>query len=560
MPRPAPSRSRLTILAFGLLNAIIDVPRLFARGSRRGPLRGVARTLAVAWGTLPALTDAVRSVRFAQRLRGERGGTRVLAPVLERTLARATEVAAALELRGFAGTPVPGDCEAPVEVRGARVAHAGAPNAVRVDELVLAPGTLTLIAGATGSGKSTVLRALSGLLTHLDGGAVSGVMEVVGHSRVSVPPRDTAQRVGVVLQQPRGAFTTETVRDEIGLALELRGVARVIVAARVDEVAEAVGIRPLLDRRLRGLSAGEATLVAIAAAIVERPILLLVDEPLADLDTTYRQRIVALLGALAHDAGVCVLVAEHRGAEFAEVADRTLAIVDAALGEWEPATEAALAPRGGAMPGEVVLAVRELTVRHAAGVAVHEATLSLRAGEIAAIVGPNGAGKSSLLAAIAIPDAAADVALDGRPVATRRATGGVALVPDASDDLFVCDTVADECRRADRHAHAAAGTTVRRFAELLGLERDSPEISAQVARHPLDLSSGERRCLALALQLSSSPRVLLVDEPTRGLDPQARQLVAAALARLAEEGSGVLVATHDKDFAAAAGGQHPSPA
>ena len=212
----------------------------------------------------------------------------------------------------------------------------GAPPVVRIDELVLAPATLTVLGGATGSGKTTVLRALSGLHTHVDGGTLAGTLEVVGHDRAAVPPRDTAQRVGVVLQHPREAFATEHVRDEVGLALELRGVARVIVAARVDEVAEAVGIRHLLDRRLRGLSAGEATLVAIAAAVVERPILLVVDEPLADLDESYRRRIVDLLGTLAHEAGVCVVVAEHRVAEFADVADRFVAIEDGGLHEGAP--------------------------------------------------------------------------------------------------------------------------------------------------------------------------------------------------------------------------------
>ncbi|MEU1971158.1 ATP-binding cassette domain-containing protein [Microbacterium sp. NPDC019599] len=541
----------LTILAFGLLNALIDLPRVFARGSRRGPLRGIARTLAVAWGTLPALVDAVRSVRFAQRLRGERGGARLLAPVLERTLARATAVAAALELRGFAGTSVPGDCEAPVVVRDAELAHAGASSVVRIDDLRLAPGTLTVLAGATGSGKSTVLRALGGLLTHLDGGSITGTLEVVGHNRTAVAPRDTAQRVGVVLQQPRDAFATERVRDELGLALELRGVAPVLVRARVDEVAEAVGIRPLLERRLRGLSAGEATLVAIAAAIVERPILLLVDEPLADLDTDYRRRIVTLLGALAHDAGVCVVVAEHRAAEFAAVADRMLALEAGVLQESAVSDAPIRARRSTSLPGAEVLTVRGLTVRHGDGVAVEDADLALRSGEIVALLGPNGAGKSSLLAAMAVPDAVSDVFLDGARVARRGRGGagaGIALVPDASDDLFVHETVAAECRRADRRAHEPVGTTLQRFADLLGL---GAEVVARGEQHPLDLSSGERRCLALAVQLASSPRVLLVDEPTRGLDPRARQVVASALERLTEEGTAVLVATHDAEFAAA---------
>lgn len=530
-----------TILAFGLLNALFDISRLFARGARRGPFRGIARALGVAWATLPSLTDAVRAVRFARRLRGERSGARLLAPVLERTLERATAVAAALELRGFAGRSEEGDCAHPVEVRDAVVGH-GATAVVRVPELVLGTASLTVLSGPTGSGKSTVLRALSGLLTHVDGGSASGEVRVVGRERVAVPPRDTARTVGVVLQNPREAFATERVADEIGLALELRGLAPVLRDARVREVVEHVGISALLGRRIRELSAGEATLVAIASAVVDEPILLVVDEPLADLDADHRVRIIALLDALAHDAGMCVVVAEHRAAEFAGVADAWLRVeAGAVIAHSARIPQSADAPPGspvaaGATSGRTVLAARSVTVRRGEAVLVREASLDLRAGEVAALRGPNGAGKSSLLAALALPSRDADIA----------ASGGTALVPDASDDLFVCDTVAAECRRADRRAHT--GDAAERFAGLLRRDPAGAEFTAVLARHPRDLSVGQRRCLAITLQTLARPRVLLVDEPTRGLDPEASALVAAALRAHADAGGAVLIATHDADF------------
>ncbi len=577
-----------TILAFGLLNAVLDLPRLFARGARRGPFRGLARMLSIAWATLPALADAVRAARFAQRLRGERGGARLLAPVLQRTLERATAVAAALELRGYAGRGLPGDCTHPVDVREAAFGFGATPT-LRIDALALSHGTLTVLSGPTGSGKSTLLRALSGLHAHVDGGRADGVVQVVGHDRTAVPPRDTARTVGVVLQHPRDAFATERVADEIGLALELRGVAPVIVADRVREVAERVGIASLLDRRLRTLSAGEATLVAIAAAVAEHPILLLVDEPLADLDLDARARIVHLLDALAHEAGLCVVVAEHRAAEFAGVADTWLRVeegtvrvaeddtaeraacatppIRAGKGVPEPFSPASTAdrlsserPAAQAVAARVpaALAVSALTVRHGDRIAVREAALSLAPGEIVALTGPNGAGKSSLLAALAEQEK------------------GVALVPDASDDLFVRDTVAAECRRADTRAQrahradtraqrahraedaAATGihpTTVARFAALLGLAPDDPALARRLALHPRDLSAGERRCLAIALQTARRPAVLMIDEPTRGLDPRARDLVGRAIISQADAGVAVLLATHDLGFADAVAGR-----
>ena len=532
----------LTILAFGVLNALLDMPRLLARGARSGPFRGLARALAVAWATLPGLADAVRSARFAQRLRGERGGVRLLAPVLERTLERATAVAAALELRGYAGRGLSGACEHPVLVRDATLGF-GSVTTLRVDDLTLQPGDLTVLSGPTGSGKSTLLRALSGLHAHVDGGWAAGRIEVVGLARGATPPRDTSRTVGVVLQNPRAAFATETVRDELGLALELRGVARVIIDARVREVAERIGIVALLERPLRGLSAGEATLVAIGAAIIEQPILLLVDEPLADLDAAARARIVGLLSALAHEAGLSVLVAEHRATEFAGVADGWLRVDEGALTCMTPAETSEIsedvlsdAParencrRRSGGPAEPALSVTGVTVRHGERIAVRDAAVVLHDGEIVAVTGPNGAGKSSLLVALADET-------------------GTALVPDASDDLFLRDTVAAECRRADRRLTAAS--TADRFARLLSLEPEGTEFRRRLAQHPRDLSAGERRCLAIAVQTARSPAVLMIDEPTRGLDPRARALVARAIAAQADAGTAVLLATHDAGFVAA---------
>ncbi|RKS93163.1 energy-coupling factor transport system ATP-binding protein [Microbacterium sp. AG790] len=545
----------LTIIAFGVLSALLDLPRLLARGARRGPFQGLARALSIAWATLPALADAARTARRAQRLRGERGfgaGIRALAPLLEATIERATAVGASLELRGYAGRGLEGDCHRPVALAPLTLGFAGdavvavdgwSVGADRAGDGIRA-GSLTVITGASGSGKTTLLRALSGLHTHLDGGWLDGVLQVAGHDRVHTPPRDLSRLVGVVLQNPRAGFVTTTVRDEIGLALELRGLARLLVDERVRDVAGRVGVAGLLDRPLRELSAGQATLVAIAAAIIEQPVLLLVDEPLADLDRTARSRIVTLLGALAHEAGMCVIVAEHRGAELAGVADVWLHLTAASAAtpatvttrpapfttpEFPPPLPAEGPSRAATAADlrscEPALSTR-VTVRYGQRLAVDDVAVTLHPGEVVALVGPNGAGKSSLLVALATGAHARDVR----------------LVPDDADALFVRDTVAADCRRADRRAHMSVGTTLARVAALLGRGDEDGELGR---RHPRDLSAGERRCLALAIQTATRPSVLLVDEPTRGLDPGARRMVDAALARVADAGTAVLVATHD---------------
>ncbi|HKT56272.1 MAG TPA: ATP-binding cassette domain-containing protein, partial [Microbacterium sp.] len=471
-------------------------------------------------------------------------GPRLLVPVLERTLERAAAVATGLELRGFGGTPTGGDCERPVVLRDAVVGF-GAHPVLTVAELELGHGTLALVTGPTGSGKSTLLRALAGLVDHLDGGWSDGTIEVVGHDRRGMPPRSASRLIGVVLQNPRDGFCTELVREEIGLALQLRGVSRVIVATRVAEVAERIGITALLDRSLHTLSAGEATLVAIAAAVVEHPILLLVDEPLADLDEDARRRIVGVLDALAHQAGVCVVVAEHRDAAFTAVADARWRIDTGTRSSSEAARSSS--PRSSSevarrsFPGSA-LSAAHVHVSHGDVVAVQDASFSLAPGEIAALVGPNGAGKSSLLLALALPPRGLTV------------TGHPVLVPDATDDLFTRDTVAAECARADRLARRSGSTAISaadRFAGFLGLDADAR--ADRMSRHPRDLSLGERRCLAIALQLSRSPGALLIDEPTRGLDGTARDQVHTALRQAADSGAAVLLATHDADFVAALG-------
>ncbi|MBT2551654.1 ATP-binding cassette domain-containing protein [Arthrobacter sp. ISL-5] len=539
-------------LAFGLLNAWVDVARGFVHLARRGPMQGIARMLVVAWAALPALADAVTSVRLAFRLRGERFGPRALVPVLERTLEHAGRVAAALELRGFgsraANQPIRGT-EPPLLVRDAKFRIGDAQ--VRVAGFTPSSGSITVITGPTGSGKSTILRGIAGILSHVDGGEISGTVRVAGTDRATTPPRDTARLIGVVLQNPRAAFASTRVRDEISLALELRGMASGTAKARVLEVAERIGVSALLDRNVSTLSAGEATLVAIAAAVVEHPALLLVDEPLADLDTAARGHVIAVLNALARDDGVCVIVAEHRAQPIVPIADSWWTIDDGALVPGAaPSASPTVAHPTPAQPAEQVpvLTAANLAVHRKGTPLVRDASLTLHRGEVVALVGPNGAGKSSLLVALALGEGT----LTEGTVGEGTVDGGrVALVPDASDDLFTRDTVAAELRAAERRARRRSDSrSADSMPAMSRLARLRGDVRIPIGHeHPRDLSAGERRILAIALQTMDDPQVLLIDEPTRGLDPAARTAVSAALRAAADSGAAVLIATHDLDFA-----------
>ncbi len=550
-------------LGFGLLNAFVDVARGFVHLARRGPMQGVGRMLVVAWAALPALADAVTSVRLAFRLRGEKFGPRALVPILERTLEHASRVAAALELRGFGSraTHQPNQHGgAPVLIRDAQFRIGDA--TVRAAGFTPSSGSVTVITGPTGSGKSTILRGIAGLLSHVDGGGLAGTVRVAGTDRAATSPRDTARHIGVVLQNPRAAFASTRVRDEISLALELRGMPSVSTKARVLEVAERIGVTDLLDRNLSTLSAGEATLVAIAAAVVDHPALLLVDEPLADLDTAARGRVITVLHALARDAGVCAIVAEHRAEALVPIADSWWTIDDGAL---IPAPGVPGAAPSASAPVQAIPAPAHPTDRApvltAANLAVHrkgrplvrDASLTLHRGEVVALVGPNGAGKSSLLVALALGEGTGTEGTGGiKTYDGGMVDGGrVALVPDASDDLFTRDTVAGELRAAERRqARRKNGKQPTPGSAAAHLARLRGDITIPIGHeHPRDLSAGERRILAITLQTMDDPQVLLIDEPTRGLDPAARTAVSAALRAAADAGAAVLIATHDRDFA-----------
>ncbi|PPL20327.1 ATP-binding cassette domain-containing protein [Microterricola pindariensis] len=555
------------ILAFGLVNAVIDMRRLFVHGSTRGPLRAISRSLVIAWSTAPALAQAVRRLRRAAALRGERGTAALLVPVFEQTIERALALAASMEVRGFAArhplpaaTPVAETLAPVAELADAGLHRDGTPLLSGMT-FTITPGTFTVLVGPTGAGKSSLLRGLDGLFQHFDGGHQSGRIRVAGVDRATTPPRETAAFVGSVAQNVRLGFATATVREEIGFALAVQGVAEPARTERVRATAELLTIGHLLDRDIIALSAGEATLVAIAAAVVARPRLLLVDEPLAELDDAARLRVSAALRGLVREHGVAVIVAEHQWELWQPLAEQWLQIDGGRVRVSAEAPAARLetppaAPAPAADARHPLAHVRGLSVAHDGATVVDGAAFELAAGELVALSGQNGAGKSSLLLAMALADAAGTVLVAGDDVAAltpAQRRRRIALVPERVDELFLQTSVAAECRRADR-ADSPAVPTDTTFALLLGQDAGSPSHMALLLRHPRDLSAGQQLCLALAIQLAPAPDVLLVDEPSRGLDPATRQMVGLALQRAAqhgepESGRAVLFATHDAGFA-----------
>ncbi|MFJ8578338.1 ABC transporter ATP-binding protein [Micromonospora sp. NPDC093277] len=474
--------------------------------------------------------------------------------------------------------------------------------ALRDVTLSIDEGELCLVVGHTGSGKSTLLNAINGLVPHFTGGTLAGRVTVASRSTAEHPPREFAELVGVVGQDPVAGFVTDTVEEELAYGMEQLALDPTAMRARVEETLDLLGLADLRERGLHELSGGQQQRVAIGAALTSHPRVLVLDEPTSALDPTSAEDVLATITRLVHDLGITVVLAEHRLERVIPYADR-LILVDGdstvrhgdpaslladstvappivhlgRLAGWTPpplsvrdarrrapvlrqrlpavppaphrtAHSAPTTTMPGSITADIALAAVGVIVRHGPVVAVRGATMTLHPGQIVALMGRNGSGKSSLLWALqgAGPRAGGTVRTAGRdpakikPTESRRLVG---LVPQTASDLLYLDSVGAELRQADRDG-APAGTARRLLDEI------APGITD--AEHPRDLSAGQQLALVLALQLAVTPRVLLLDEPTRGLDYRAKAALVRTLDRLAARGHAVVVATHDVEFATAA--------
>src|SRR3954453_3748023 len=240
--------------------------------------------------------------------------------------------------------------------------------------LELAHGSFTVLAGRSASGKSTLLRAASGLVPHFHGGEAWGELTVGGLSVREHEPGDIAQVAGTVLQEPEAQLVMNTVGAEIALALEHRGAAPGAVARAVEEVALALGVEALLERRLETLSGGELQRVALAAALVHRPELLILDEPTSQLDPVAGDELIWLLRRLNEEWGTAVLMAEHRLERCLPAADRVIAMdggriafngAPGALLDWSLERAAALATPAATLFGKAGLRPLPVSVKAA---------------------------------------------------------------------------------------------------------------------------------------------------------------------------------------------------
>ncbi|GGT93318.1 ABC transporter ATP-binding protein [Streptomyces violascens] len=520
---------------------------------------------------------------------------------------------------------------------------------VRDVQLTIPEGELVLLVGPSGVGKSTLLGTVCGLVPHFTGGTLRGRVTVDGRDTRTHKPRELADLVGTVGQDPLAHFVTDTVEDELAYGMESLGLAPAVMRRRVEETLDLLGLAELRDRPIATLSGGQQQRVAIGSVLTPHPKVLVLDEPTSALDPAAAEDVLSVLQRLVHDLGTTVLLAEHRLERVVQYADQVillptpgappvmgtpedimkispvhppvvalghlagwaplpLSVRDARrragtlrdrLAEHDPRTPTAGTPHGetrtypptstggaggnhgragGRAPAHrpgaedrtppatarrtlatlfrrppeglrtpTIATAAALGVRRGRVEALRHVDLTVTPGETIALMGRNGAGKSTLLNTFVgmIEPTSGSVTVGGRtPHRTppRDLIREVGLVPQEPRDLLYANTVAAECTAADEDAGATPGSCRDLVTALLPGVRDDT--------HPRDLSEGQRLALALAIVLTGRPPLLLLDEPTRGLDYAAKARLVEVLRALAAEGHAIVLATHDVELAA----------
>ena len=434
-----------------------------------------------------------------------------------------------------------------VEMDSFSFAYPGSEPVFSDVSLSVEEGEFCLLVGATGSGKTTLLRALKPELAPV--GDISGSIRICGFQTVSdgrrtndMSQRESASSVGFVMQDPAAQIVCDTVWHELAFGLENLGVDQDVMRRRIAEVAHFFGIGPWVRQTTETLSGGQKQLVNLAAVLALRPRVLLLDEPTAQLDPHAVKQFLFMLSRVNRQLGVTVIMATHSPEDAAGFATRSITVGPA--GEvglrscaWERiAAEREVAQRAAAA-ASVALSCDDVRFRYRreSEWVLRGVDLRVACGTVHAIVGGNGCGKSTLLRAMA------GILKPQRGRLDNALRGSQAMLPQDPKALFVCDTVAEELAEwRVRCGYSAADEQriLRRFG-LTGTEE----------RHPYDLSGGQQQKLALAKLLLCRPKLLLLDEPTKGLDPVSCAEVSRILRTIAGDGCTVVFVTHDLDFA-----------
>lgn len=464
--------------------------------------------------------------------------------------------------------------------------------------LQISAGEFALLVGPSGAGKSTLLRLINGLVPHFSGGKLSGVVRVNTLDPVQATPRRMSREVGFVFQDPEAQFVMDNVEDELAFGLEHAGLSAQEIRLRVEEGLDLFELAPLRQRALDTLSGGERQRVAIAAALALRPAILVLDEPTSQLDPQSAEDVLTYLVRLNSDLGLTIVLAEHRLERVLPFVDRLIYLPGAGrelltgdprtvlrqielgpplvrLGKrlgWNPLpltvkdalrfcrTLAANKPQPLGSPPRSPQSTAPVLQAHALNVSygqvgvLHCITFDLWAGEIVLVMGRNGAGKSTLLKSLVglIRPQQGRVTLAGQDLRQREVAAicrDIGYLPQDPNSLLFADTVRAEwlitLRNHGLLIDNPAATTLDSVDQLLS----QLGLTDKAEHYPRDLSVGERQRVALGAIMITKPKVLLLDEPTRGLDTLAKARLQELLLNWRSAGIATILVTHDVEFA-----------
>jgi energy-coupling factor transport system ATP-binding protein len=455
-------------------------------------------------------------------------------------------------------------------------------TALRSISLAIEPGELVVITGPSGSGKSSLLRCFNGLIPHATKGVMEGDVIIHGMNTRDHEIAEFAPRVGLVFQDPAFQLITGDVTSEIAFGLENLGHPADGIGREISACAELLHIRHLLGRPVTDLSWGERQRVAIASVLAMHPSVLVMDEPFSGIDASAGQVLMEVVQKIRRDYKTTVIIFEHRISLLREAADR-LVVLDGGnivsdglfsdrdypgsetrvhgagkghLPQKTPAREAVAYRQLSlpAMPHPPAVSFRQVDFRYpgSAGPVLDGVSLDLYPGEITMITGQNGSGKSTLLKlcnGLLHPDAGS-MLVQGEPVGRRTVailSKTVGLLCQHADYQLFESTISGELAFApgnigmSRERIAARMSDVLRECVLAHLDTETP---------PLGLSGGEKQRVAIAGLFMMDTPVVVLDEPTFGLDYRLKRALAMALEGMKAQQKTVVVATHDEEFAA----------
>lgn len=441
-------------------------------------------------------------------------------------------------------------------------------------------GSLTLVCGASGCGKSTLMKALTGLVPQMTPGELDGVVRINGRNLADVALTDVGHLCSSVFQNPRTQFFCDTVAEELAFCGENYGRERATLRQQSERAAKLMGISHLMERKLTTLSGGQLQKVALACALASGAPVLLADEPTSNLDPAAISEVQAALKVLK-EQGLTIIVVEHRlhflrgladqvllmesgrvtrrwnGAEFFSMGQaqrRSLGLrtlVDPGppetwVGQGQVGRQEKQAGRQEnreATPSQVRLSCRGLSFAYGASPVFEGLDADFPAGQITCIAGANGVGKTTLvrvLCGLAAPSSGS-ISLDGVPASRKTRRSACALVMQDTGRQLFSDTLAGELTIGASHASGQSGEQLLADFDLANLGE----------RHPLSLSGGQKQRLVIAAARATGRPIVILDEPTSGVDARHLDSITATLRRIADEGAAVVVVTHDGEFAAA---------